>query len=51
MVLNSRNEDTLVFTLVAHIDPRTFCNSKYMGRVLIAALASILLDYSVGVKW
>lgn len=48
---NLRDEDTLIFAFITHINPGTLCNGKDMRRVLIAALASILMYYRIGVQW
>lgn len=41
---DSRNEDTLILPLFAHIDPRTLCNSKNVWRVLISSFIAVLLN-------
>jgi hypothetical protein len=46
-----RDEDTLVLLLFTHVNPSTFCNSKYMRGILITSLPSILLNNCVGIEW
>ena len=38
-----RDEDTLVLSLLTHVHPRAFGDCEYVGWILIATLASILV--------
>ena len=42
-----RDEDSLVLSLLSHIDPCTFGDCEDMRRILIATLAAILVDNSI----
>lgn len=45
-----RDEDTLVLSLFSHIDPCTLGDGEDMGRILIATLASILVNDGIRVE-
>jgi hypothetical protein len=45
-----RDEDALVFTLLAHVDPCPLSDGKYMRRVLVPTFATVLLNDGVGVE-
>lgn len=47
---HARNQNTLVLAFFAHIYPGSFCDGKYMWRILVAALSSILVDNRVRVE-
>jgi hypothetical protein len=46
-----RDEDALILFLFTHVNPSTFCNSKYVRGILITSLPSILLNNCVGIEW
>ena len=45
-----RDEDTLVLSLLTHVNPCAFCNGKDVRRILVAAFGAILLDNGIGVE-
>ena len=45
-----RNEDALVLSLLAHIDPCTLGNGEDVRGILVAALAAVLMYDGVGVE-
>lgn len=49
-IYNARNQDTLILSLIAHIDPSTFCNCKNMWWVVVSPFITILLDYRIRVE-
>lgn len=45
-----RDENALVFSFFAHVDPSSLCNLENMRWVLIPALSAILLDDGIGIQ-
>lgn len=48
---NVRDKNALILAFFAHINPSTLCNCKYVRRVLISSLATILLNNRIGIEW
>ena len=49
--IDVRNENALIFTFFAHVNPSAFGNCKNVRWIIISSLTAILLDYCIGVKW
>jgi hypothetical protein len=49
-ISDARNQDTLILSFIAHVNPCTFRNRKYVWWIIIPALVAILLDNDVCVE-